>query len=227
MRDEILNNPLGRILNIHIPPVNPTMLRAHGRTQQIVPRAAHRLPPRPLRRKPMPVLHILSQRDAEIFLDDLRAAEGDAVRPRLHPLQLHGQDGEGVVRAVADEEGEVDEVVGVGELGEEVEVLFDVGRGVAERGEDEDALFVDQRLGGGVDGVEVDALDGGAVDLDRGVVVEDDGRLEVAGPLCLFGCRHLHGRFCRAKAVESVVSINQPSLSISILLCLLHPVHIT
>lgn len=93
--------------------------------------------------------------------------------------------------------------MGVGELGEEVEGLFDVRGGVAERGEDEDALFVRHGFGGGVDGVKIDSLDCRAVDFYRCVVVEDDGRLEPARPLRLFVGRHVSGGFGGSPAVES------------------------
>lgn len=95
-------------------------------------------------------------------------------------------------------------MVGVGELGEKVEVLLDVGRGVAERGEDEDLLFVDDGFHGRLDEVEVDVLDGRAVDLYGLMVVEEDGRLKMARPERLFIGAHLHGRLCWPEAVESV-----------------------
>lgn len=52
------------------------------------------------------------------------------------------EDAEGVVCAVADKEGEIDELVGVGELTDEVEMLEDMMRSVAQRCEDEDALII-------------------------------------------------------------------------------------
>jgi len=182
MRHKVFDDLVRAILDIHIPPVYPTMFGLQRSREQIVPGLAHGLPSGPLGLEPMPILYFLAERDAEVLLHDDRTVERDLVRPRLHPFQFHGQDRQGVVRAVTDQERQVDKVVGVCELGEEVEMLLDVGGGIAERGEDEDALLVRERFGGGGDGVEVDAPDAGVVDLDRRMVVEHDGRLEVAGP---------------------------------------------
>lgn len=86
-------------------------------------------------------------------------------------------------------------MVWVGQLADEFEVLVEVVASVAERSEDENALLVEHGLGGGLDFVEVDMLDGRAVDLYGRMVVEDDGCLLVACPSRLLRSRHLHGRF--------------------------------
>lgn len=93
----------------------------------------------------------------------------------MDALELFGEDGEGVVGGVADEEGEVDEVVWVGDLRDEVEVVVDVVCGIAQWGEQEDALFICGALWRRDDGVEVDELDGAGVDLDGGVVIKENG----------------------------------------------------
>ena len=204
MRNKILNNLTRTILNIHITPIHPTMLTLQRRTQQIIPRPSQRLPPPRLRLEAMPILDLHRVEHAKILLHNHRAAERHVlVGVRLHALQLGRQQAHRVVQRVADQEGEVDEVVGVGQLGEQVEVLLEVGGGVAERGQDQDALLVRDGVGRGGDGVEIDFGDGLVGDFDGRVVVVDDGRLEVRVPRrVLVGC-HFHGGFGGSPTVES------------------------
>lgn len=103
---------------------------------------------------------------------------------------------------VGDEECDVDEVVWICELGEEVEVVWDVGSGVFERGEDEDVLFFDKGVVGGDDGVEVDVGDGFGVDLNGFVVVEDDGSLDMGVLVGVFIFGYVYGRFGWVLVVE-------------------------
>lgn len=65
-------------------------------------------------------------------------------------------------------------------------MLFEIWCCVAEGCEDEDALLVADGFRGGVDAVEVDALDLAGVDLDGCVLVEYYGCLEVGVPVGLF-----------------------------------------
>ena len=165
MSDEILEDLPRAIDNVDIPPVNPGMLRPHGRGQEVVPRLAHSFPARPLRLEAVAVLDALAQLKAKILLDNGCTAEGDFIRPLLDTVELGGEDGEGVVGGVADEEGQVDQVMRVGQLGDQFKILGQKVLGVFQRSQDEDALFVCDGLGGGLDWIEVDVLDGRRVDL--------------------------------------------------------------
>ncbi len=191
MRNEILQNALGAIHNIHISPIDPRMLRLERRIKQVIPRPADRLPSRALRREAMSVLHLLTGDLPKVLLHDEGAVERDMICPHLDAVQLARQDGERIVGGVADEEGEVDQFVGVGELGQEVEVFVDVRSRVSQRGEDEDPFPVFPSFGGRLDRVEVYVIDGGRVDLDGSVVVEEDGRLEMCAPVGLLVEGHL------------------------------------
>lgn len=182
MGNKVLDDLLGTVDDIHVSPVHPRVVVLEGRGQEVVPCLAHGLAARRLGREAMAVLDVLAQREPEILLDDHGAPKGNAVWALLDAVELGGEDGEGVVGSVAHEEPEVDEVVGVRELGEKLKILGEVTRGVLERGEDEDSFFVLHGLGGGLDRVQVDMLDRGGFDFKRGVVVEHDGGTEVRRP---------------------------------------------
>lgn len=175
--DKVLNN-LGRaVLDIDIAPVNPTVFRLQSSAKKVISSLAHCLSARTLSSETVSVLDVLTQMNTEILLNDGSAVEGDRVGAILDALEFLGEDGECVVSAVADEESEIDQVVGVGQLRDQIEVVVDVGSGVAERSEQEYALLVVEGLSRALYGVKVDTADGGVVDLDGSVVIEDDGGL--------------------------------------------------
>jgi hypothetical protein len=82
-------------------------------------------------------------------------------------------------------------IVRVRELCKELKVLCKIGRCVAERGQDKDALLVADGIGGRFYSVEVDVRDIGAVDHDRLVVVEYNGCLQMGVPFLVFVGRHV------------------------------------
>lgn len=98
--------------------------------------------------------------------------------------------------------------MGIRELREQLEVGREIRGGVLEGCQEEDPLFVLNGLGGGLDRVKVDMLDGRRVDLDGLVVIEYDGCLEVGMPLLLLIERHFCWRLGWAPAVEAVRSHN-------------------
>ena len=195
--DQVLENLVRAVLDVHVAPVNPAVLRLQSSTQQEVPGLAHSLSARTLCLETMSFLDAHSNRllVREVLLDNHNAAEWHFVVSALDTLEFHRQDSQSIVVAVSDEEAEVDQVVRVGQLADEFEVLVEVVAGVAEGSEDKDTLLVEYGLGGGCDFVEVDMLDGRAVDLYGRMVVEDDGCLLVACPSRLLRSGHLHGRF--------------------------------
>jgi len=179
MRHKILDDAIRAVLDVDVAPVHPAVLWLHGGIQKVVARLAHCLSPRALRRKSVSILHALRQLDAKVLLDDDRTAERDRVGSALDALQLFRQDGKSVVRAVADKEGQINQMVGVGELTEEIKVLFNVWSCVAKGSEDEDALFVVDGFGCRPDWVEVDVGDGALIDFNGFMVVEDDRSLKM------------------------------------------------
>jgi len=210
MRDKVLNDLIGAIDNIHVAPVHPRVIRLESRSKQIVTSAAHGFAAWTLSLKRVARLDALVQFEAKVLLDNHGAAEGDMIRTALDALELGGQHSQSIIGAVADQESQVDQVVRVGQLGDQLEVLVEVGSGILERGKDQHALLALQRLGGRLDVVEVDVDDGRRVNLDRGVRIEDDGRVQVGGPSFLLSESHLCRGFRRAPADESEGFRNQP-----------------
>ena len=129
--DEILND-LGRtVLDIDITPVDPTVLRLHSSAEKVISSLAHGLSARTLSSETVSVFDTLAQMNTEIFLNHSSAAERDRVGTTLDALEFFGEDGEGIIGAVANEESEIDQLVRVGQLRNEIEVIVDVGSGVA------------------------------------------------------------------------------------------------
>jgi hypothetical protein len=64
---------------------------------------------------------VLAKLDTKILLHDHGRAKGD-IWVRLYAFELHGQDSQGVIGRVADNEGQVDKPVRISELYQEVEV---------------------------------------------------------------------------------------------------------
>lgn len=192
MGNEILNDFLGAVLNVHIAPVNPGVLGPEGSRQEVVSCLAHGLASRSLGFETVSVLDGLAQLEVEVLLHHQGAAEGDLIGARLDALQFHGQDCESTVGGVANKECKIDQVVRVGQLRNKFEVLGQIGRSILEGGDDKNALLVRNSVARRLDRVQVDRYDGGLIDIYRSMVVEDDWRLEVGIPCLLLAQRHLH-----------------------------------
>lgn len=182
MSDEVLDNLRRAVLDVDVTPVDPAVLRLHGGAEKVISSLAHSLSARTLGSETMSILNTLAQMNTKIFLNDGSAAEGNRVGTSLNALELFCKDGQSVVGAVTDKESEIDQLVRVGQLRDQVEVVVDIGSGVAQRSEKEYALLVVNGLPCALYGIEVDGGNGGVVDLDGSVVVEDDGSLQAAGP---------------------------------------------
>ena len=152
----------------------------------------------------MPVLYILTMNDAKILFDNQRAMKGYPIGALLYSIQLGCKYSKRIISAIAYEEREIDEVVWVSELGKEVEVLGNVEGGIAEWGEDQDSFFVGDGLGCRFDGIEINVFDGRGVDFHGSVMVKENGGLEMSVPCSLLVEGHIHGRFRRAKADETI-----------------------
>lgn len=158
----------------------------------------------------MSVFDVLLHADAKVLLDDQCGVESN-VRVVLHTLKLHGKYRQCVVSAVTDQERKIDELMRIGELREEVEMLGKMLRSIAERRGDQHTLFIADSIGGGVDAVEIDVLNLGVVDLNWCVVVVQYGRSHVCMPVLDLIGGHSHWRLGGPEAVESDV----PSQSLS------------
>lgn len=183
MRHEVLQDLLRAVHNIHIPPVDPRMLRFQRSIKQVIPRPSDGFPPGSLRSEPVSGLDIHRQiRLAKVLLHDRRTMEGNFVCPRLYPIQLAREHSKCFVGRVTDEECQVDQIVRVCEVGEEIEVLAKIEGCISERGEDEDALLIADGARGGYDRVEVDARDRAGIHHVWLVVVEQHWCLQVLAP---------------------------------------------
>lgn len=202
--NKVLQNALGAIENVHVAPVDPGVIGLEGRVEQVVASTSDGLAPGTLSCKGVSLLHGHLGLGTKVLLDNRRAAEADFfIDVVLDAIQLGSEIGQSVILGITDEEGQVDQLVGVGQLVQEVEILLEVVRGVAQRGQDEDALTVVEGLGSGLDGVEIDVGDGGAVDFVGLVVVEEDGGLGVCVPLNHLVEGHFHRGFGGTVAVET------------------------
>lgn len=179
---EILNDVPRAVNDVDIAPVDPCVVGLESSGEQVVAGPAHGLPARTLRLEAVAIRDILAEMESKVLLDDRCAPEGNGVRALLDPLELHRQHSHCIIGRVADEEGDVNQVVRVAQLGKQLEVLGQVRRCILQRGQDEYPLLVLECLLGRLDGVEVDTLDGGGVDLYRRMMIEDDGSLEVLMP---------------------------------------------
>lgn len=201
--DKVLNQAVGALLDISITPVHPRMLGLQCGVEQVVARLGHGLAARSLGGIGMSFLDILAQLVVEVLDNHGGASEGDLVGAALDAVQLGGKGRVGVVFRVGDEEGKVNQVVRIGQLGQQVKVLGQVLGGVLEGRQDEDSLFVGNGLCGGGDGIQIDIVNGGRVELDRGVVVIENGCLQVTVPSGVLIRRHVHWRLGRSPAVEA------------------------
>lgn len=204
MSHEILQNALRAVHDIDIPPVNPRVIGLESRVQQVITSTTNRLATGPLSRKGVSLLHAHLDISAKVLLDDCGTAEADLlVSVVLDAIQLRRKSGQGVILAIAHQECQVDQFMRICQLVQEVEVFLEVGGGVAEGGEDEDTFAIGHGLGGGLDRVQVDFGDAGAVHFVGFVVVEEDRSLGVGVPLNHLIEGHFHRRFRGAIAVET------------------------
>lgn len=206
MCDKVLNDGALALNDVDVAPVDPRVFRLQGGGKEIVAGAAHILAARALGLKTMTILDVLAQLEVEVLLDNHGAAEGSLVRALLNSLELGREDCEGVIIRVANEEREVDQVVGVRKLGDQLKVLGQVRGGLLQGRHNQDALLVGGSLGGRLDGIQVVVDDGGRVDDDGLMTVEDDGGVEVGVPRCLLVDGHVHWWLGGAPAVETIRS---------------------
>src|SRR6266480_5199074 len=90
MRNKIFNH-LGRtVLYIHVPPVNPRVLRFQCNRKKIIPCSSQCLPSRSLCRKAVSVFYVLAKLDSKVFLDDQSASKWNVVRSPLYSVQFRG-----------------------------------------------------------------------------------------------------------------------------------------
>lgn len=204
MGHEVLKDTLGAVRDVNIAPVDPGVIGLESRVEEVVTGTTNSLTTRTLGLEQVSLLDAHLHIGTEVLADNGCAAEGDLViGVVLNAIQFRCKGSQSIIFAVADEEGQIDQLVGVGQLVEEVEILLEVGGGVAEGGQDEDTFTVVNGLDGRFDRVQVDLSDGGAVDFVGFVVVEEDRGLGMGVPLNHLVEGHLHGGFRGAIAVET------------------------
>lgn len=174
MRNKVLDDPTRAVLDVHISPVHPAVLGLQRRRQQVIPGFPHCLSPRSLSSEAMSALHVLTCCDVKVLGHNHHASEGYAVCPRLDPFQLHAQHGERIICAIAHQECQINQLVRIGQLRQQIKVLLNVWCRISERSQDEHMLLIGERFRRRGDGIEVNVLYAGAVDLNGFVVVEDD-----------------------------------------------------
>lgn len=142
MPHEVLEDGKRGGLDVSVSPVDPAMRRPQGSTQQPIPGLGHELPSRGLGGKAVSALDVLVDLLAKVLLDDRDlAVRLPRVRVVLQLLQQLRQQARGVVLRVRDQEGQVDEVVRVGEVAQMREEHGQVRRGVSQRRAQQDSLL--------------------------------------------------------------------------------------
>lgn len=203
MGHEVLKDGLWAVDNIHISPVNPRMIRLQGGVEQIVTCPANSLTARTLSGKGVSILNVHVHIGPEVLLDNARTAERNLVALFLDPIQLRDEEAFGVILGVADEEGQVDKVMRIGQLVEELEVLLQIWASISQRRQDEHSFSVCDSLSTRADGVEVNVVNGRRVDFIRVMVVIDDRGLHMGIPFGHFVKTHIHWRLGRSVTVET------------------------
>lgn len=195
MGHKVLQDTLGAVHDVNVAPVNPGVVSLESRVQQIVASTANGLTAGTLSSEAVTLLHAHLNIGAEILADDGRTAEANFfIGVVLDTVEFGSEVGKSVILGVTNQESQIDELVGVGQLGQEIKVLLEVGGSIAQRGQDEHALPVLDGLGGRDDGVEVNFGDGGVVHFVGFVVVEQDRGLGMGVPLDHFVDGHFHRR---------------------------------
>ena len=203
MGHEVLKDSLGAVDNIHISPVNPGVVRLQGGVQQIVACPANSLTARTLGGERVPILNVHVYIGPEVLLNNARTAERNLITLFLDPVQLRDEDAFGVIHGIADEESQVNEVMRVGQLIEQLEVLLQIWGSISERRQDEHSFGVCDSLSTRANGVEVDVVNGRGVDFVSFVMVIDDWGLHMGIPLGYFVEAHVHWRLGRPVTVET------------------------
>lgn len=189
MLHEIFEHAGGSFLNIHITPMDPAVIRLESRVEQEVASSSDGSAAGTLGLKGVPIGDFVAELDSEILLDDGDAAERAAklrVGLVLDAVELLGEDGEGVVGAVGDKEGDINQLVRVGKLHKELKVLVKVPGGIAKWRQDEHLLLPLLGRLGRLDIVQVVDVPVGRIDLDRGMVIEEDGGRLILMPCVVF-----------------------------------------
>lgn len=206
MGDKIFQNGLRAIFDVDVSPVHPRVVILEGRRQQEVSGLGHALTTRSLCGITVSVLDILLQVRTKVFGNHASAAERDIVGTPLNSIEFGGEHGVGVVGGVGNQESDINQAMRVGELGEELKISLQVLRSILEGGHNKNLLLVDGSFLGRLDGVKVNVLNRGCVDLQRGMMVVQDRRLHVRAPSGKLILGHIHGCLRRSPAVEATLS---------------------
>lgn len=139
---KVLQDSKRRRFNIDIPPIYPRVIWPKGRAQQPVSCLGHKLPPTRLCCKPMAAFNILVHLLAEIFLNYRNLAKMlPGIVIRLDLVEGFGEDLECRVFRIGDKEGQIHQVVRIGEVAEVGEEHGKVGLRITKRDANENALL--------------------------------------------------------------------------------------
>lgn len=194
MGHEVLQDTLGTVGNVHVAPVHPGVIGLQSGVEEVIPGTGDSLASWTLCGERVSLRHSHLNVGTEVLLDNGCAAEANfLLGVVLDAIEFGGEVGEGVVLAVTNKEGQIDQIVWVGKFVKEVEVFGQVRSGITKRGQDEYTFAVESGLGGGLDGVQVEIGDSGGVDFVGFVAVKEDGGLGVGTPFDHLVNGHLHG----------------------------------
>lgn len=139
---QIFENREWRRFDVDISPVNPAMCGAQSCTQQPVTCLGHALSSASLGSETVSTLDVLVDLLSKVLLDDRDLTEGHTVLfASLQLGQKIGEKGESVILGVTNQEGQVDEVVGVGQVAQMRKEHGQVRRSISKRSAEEDSLF--------------------------------------------------------------------------------------
>ncbi len=126
MCNEVLEDLLWAVHNIHISPVNPGMFWLQCRREQIISSSSHVFPSWRLCCVSMAVIHGLGGDNPEILFHDQNTVErlAQCVGRLLYSCQFGGKDGKSIIRRVPNQKCEVNEMVRICQFREEVEVFW-------------------------------------------------------------------------------------------------------
>lgn len=194
MGHEILQDTLGAIGNVHVAPVHPGVIGLQSRIEQVIPGAGDSLASWTLCGERMSLCHGHLNVGTEILLNNSCTTEANfLLGVVLDAIEFRGEVCEGVIFAVTNEEGQIDQIVWVGQFVKEVEIFGQVRSGVTKGSQDEYTFAVESGLGSRLDGVQVEIGDSGGVDFVGFVAVEEDRGLGVRTPFDHLVDGHFHG----------------------------------
>lgn len=207
MGNEIFDNGFRAVNDINIPPVNPRVIMLQSGVEKVVACFGNGLATFTLYGIGVFVIDGHINGGPKVLLHNQRTPKGDLLfHLFLDTFQLGGKHSKSIILAVADKEGQVDQLVRIRQLVEKVKVPRKVISGISQRRQNKHSFAIRNGLGGRLDGVEIHAGDGAGINLVRRVMVEDDRSLKMRVPFDHFIDGHFHWRLGRAVTIETLAT---------------------